>query len=389
MKLKQTPDDFQVEELTAVRPRPGPFGLYRLEKRGWTTPDALNAVRRRWDIDHRRLSYGGLKDRHAATIQYFTIFHGPQRNLRHHDVDVIFVGTTDRPFISQDILANRFRITLRKMSQAAIDLAQQRAIRIAQYGIPNYFDDQRFGSTDGREFVGRLMVLGRYEDALKLALTAPYAQDKAAVREEKATLIRHWSQWRECKAALPRSHARSLVDYLVSHPTDFRGTVARMRPELQGLYLASYQSYLWNRMLARLIESVVPEERRTTLRLKLGDLPVATHLEGDEPTRLSAAIPLPSARLKPDPGATWEPLVEAALADQGFELSQMKLPGLRQPFFSRGERSGWVTPAGFVAEPGDDDRHPGHHRLALQFDLPRGSYATIVVKRLTQAEPTL
>ena len=48
MKLKQQPEDFQVEELTDIAPTgQGAFALYRLEKRGWSTPDALAAVRRR------------------------------------------------------------------------------------------------------------------------------------------------------------------------------------------------------------------------------------------------------------------------------------------------------------------------------------------------------
>src|SRR2546430_397931 len=48
MKLKQEPHDFQVEELTDVTPgEGGAFALYRLEKTGWTTPDALSAIRRR------------------------------------------------------------------------------------------------------------------------------------------------------------------------------------------------------------------------------------------------------------------------------------------------------------------------------------------------------
>ena len=48
MKVKQQPEDFQVEERTDMAPGEGPFALYRLEKRGWTTPDALQVVRRRW-----------------------------------------------------------------------------------------------------------------------------------------------------------------------------------------------------------------------------------------------------------------------------------------------------------------------------------------------------
>src|SRR5262245_42724000 len=87
MKLKQSPDDFHAEELTdLVLAGEGAFAFYRLEKRGWSTPDALAAVRRRWKVEPRRLSYGGLKDRHAATVQYFSVFHGPRRRLTHHDV---------------------------------------------------------------------------------------------------------------------------------------------------------------------------------------------------------------------------------------------------------------------------------------------------------------
>ena len=36
-------------------------------------------MRRRWRLDLSRLSYGGLKDRHAQTVQYLTVRHGPRR----------------------------------------------------------------------------------------------------------------------------------------------------------------------------------------------------------------------------------------------------------------------------------------------------------------------
>src|SRR5947209_2699995 len=117
MKLKQQPDDFQVEELTAiVAEANGPFALYRMEKRGWATPDAFAAVLRRWKIEGHRLSYGGLKDRHAATTQFFTIFHGPRRGLQHHDVQVHYLGQVRRPYNSHDIQANRFRLILRDIA---------------------------------------------------------------------------------------------------------------------------------------------------------------------------------------------------------------------------------------------------------------------------------
>jgi len=93
MKLKQQPEDFHVVELTDVVPgERGPFALYRLDKRGWTTHDALASIRRRWSIEPRRISYGGLKDRHAWTVQYLTIHHGPRRGLKHHTVELQYLG---------------------------------------------------------------------------------------------------------------------------------------------------------------------------------------------------------------------------------------------------------------------------------------------------------
>src|SRR5262245_20886687 len=126
MKLKQQPEDFQVEELTDVVPSTsGPFALYRLTKTGWTTTDALAAVRRRWGLDRNRVSYGGLKDRHAHTVQYLTIFRGPQRQMTHHTVHVEYLGQVAEPFTSHDIRANRFRLTLRDLTPTAIRVAEE------------------------------------------------------------------------------------------------------------------------------------------------------------------------------------------------------------------------------------------------------------------------
>src|SRR6516164_3713043 len=253
MKVKQRPEDFQVEELTDFGPAgAGAFAFYRLEKRGWSTPDALAAIRRRWQVEPRRVNYGGLKDRHALTVQYLTIFHGPRRNLRHQGITLDYLGQTQRAYESADIRANRFRLTVRHLTAEAVQRAQQALEEVRADGVPNYFDDQRFGSVEpGQDFVARLLVLGRFEEALRQALAAPYEHDRAAQKQEKALLQAHWGDWATLKEKLPRSHARSLVDYLLHHPGDFRGAAARLRPELRGLYLSAYQSHLWNRIFAR------------------------------------------------------------------------------------------------------------------------------------------
>src|SRR5262245_22374959 len=211
MKLRQLPEDFQVEERPGVQPGPdGAYAFYRMEKRGWSTPDAVAAVRRRWKIEPRRISYGGLKDRHSVSVQYFTIFHGPRRRLHHAGVSVEYLGQLGGPYTSRDIQANAFRLTLRSVEADAKSVMEQALEHVRRQGVPNYFDDQRFGSVrpDG-DSVGRFLVLGQFEDALKLALAGPYEHDRAAQKKEKAILRDHWGDWKTLKAELPRGHARS------------------------------------------------------------------------------------------------------------------------------------------------------------------------------------
>ena len=99
-------------------------------------------------------------------------------------------------------------------------------------------------------------------------------------------------------------------------------------------------------------------------------------------------LPLPSARVKPEPGATWLPVAEAVLRDEGLSLPQLKVKGMQKPFFSKGDRPACVRPEHLASEPGPDELNTGRRKLVLRFDLPRGSYATMLVKRVTSPSPT-
>jgi tRNA pseudouridine13 synthase len=386
MKVKQQAEDFQVEEVTDVTPaKHGPFAFYRLEKRGWSTPDALAAVRRRWRVEPRRLSYGGLKDRHALTSQYLTIWHGPRRNLTHQGVTVTYLGQGAEAYTSAHIRANRFRVTLRDLPTAAVARAEDALEEVRADGVPNYFDDQRFGSVPpGGEFIARLLVLGRFEDALRLALAGHYEHDRAAQKREKALLWECWGDWAACKERLPRGHARSLADYLLHHPGDYRGAVARLRPELRGLYLSAYQSHLWNRVLARWLHEHCRPGQLLPVPLRLGTLPMVRRLDEAQRQELARLVlPLPSARARLDPADPRTPFVQSVLAEEGLALEQLKVKGVRELFFSKGDRAALCRPEGVRCEAAPDDLHPGRQRLVLAFDLPRGSYATLIVKRIT------
>jgi tRNA pseudouridine13 synthase len=393
MKVKQAPEDFQVEEVTAARPEShGPFAFYQLRKRGLGTPEALQQICRAWDLAFDRLGYGGLKDRHAVTTQYLTIKGGPRRDLRQGLIHLRYLGQRPAPFSPRDIAANQFRITLRDWSEAEAAAVAAAVPGLARDGVANYFDDQRFGSVGaGDQFIARRLIALDYEGALKLALAEPYAFDRADQKEEKRILRDDWGRWDLAKANLPRGHARSIVTYLADHPTDFRGAFARLRKDLQSLYLAAYQSHLWNRMLAAWLRQHCRSEQLRAVPLRLGPAVFARGLDGDQRAACrDLALPLPSARLRLAADDPVRPLIDGVLAEEGLTLPELKLKHFREPFFARGDRAAFFFPENVTGQAAADDRHPGRHRVDLAFRLPRGCYATMVIKHLTPdraAEP--
>jgi tRNA pseudouridine13 synthase len=387
VKLKRTPDDFQVEELTDFAPHGGSFALYRLSKRSLGTPEVIAAVQRRWNIARGQISYGGLKDRHALATQYVTIQRGPRRTLKQAHFELAYLGQAARPFSPRDIAGNRFQIVVRDLSDSAVTRARHALHAVSCDGLPNYFDDQRFGSLgESGEFVARAWCAGDWERAVWLALAEPNPHDRPADRTEKQALRGHWGDWAACKAALPRSHRRSIVSFLADRPGDFRGAMARIQVDLRGLYIAAYQSFLWNRLLCGWLSDICRPEQLVPLEIGTGPILFYRGLDADQRRQLATALPLPSARTRLEPGPV-RALVDRVLREQGTELRQIRIKYPRDTFFAKGDRVATIMPDRLSHTTTADDLYSGRQKLTLNFDLPRGCYATILIKRLTLPEP--
>jgi tRNA pseudouridine13 synthase len=386
MKLKCLPADFEVEELAQVQLADGPFALYRLTKRGLGTPEAVSAVQRRWQLARRQISYGGLKDKHAVTRQWVTIHRGPKRDLTQEHLSLEYQGQTAAPFGPQEIAGNRFRIVIRDLEQSAEQDLLTRIRALPEVGVPNYFDDQRFGSLGvSGEFIAQPWGRGDYERALWLAIAEPNPHDRPRDRDEKRILRKHWGKWPACKGALPKSSRRSIVTYLADHPDDFRRAFALLPVELRSLYLAAFQSELWNRCLAAWLRERIPAPQLFDVELGGGNVPFLRSLPAEAAEDMfTQQLPLPSARLHLDESPL-APLYEGVLAEAGLSLRELRVKYPRDSFFSKGERSALLRVTPDKAEGDDDELYPGRRRLTLQFTLPRGAYATIVVKHCTRS----
>lgn len=386
MKIKRIPEDFQVVEQTDVRPTVGDFAFYRLRKRWVGTLEALDWIAAQWKTDRKAISYGGLKDFHGVTEQFLTIRRGPKRNLPGERTDVEYLGQVPQPFTAQDIAGNSFAVVLRELSPAEATALPEALACAARDGVPNYFDDQRFGSLgDSGEFIALPWCKGDYEKAVKLALADPNSHDSRAELEQKKLLQDNWGEWKRCKALLARSNRRSIITFLDDRPGDFRGAIACMRVDLRSLYASAFQSYVWNTMLATVLRKTCGPARLGVLKLRHGEVPALKGLIESERAELrNLELPLPSARLKLDPGPLSD-LVEESCRACGLERREMRFKYPRDTFFSRGQRTALLRPSDQAVELADDDRNPGRRKAAVRFRLPRGAYATMVLKNLALA----
>lgn len=387
MKLKSQPDDFIVEELTDFQASSGMFALYRLEKRSLGTPEAAQAIVGQWNLSRDAVHHGGLKDRHASTTQYVTIHRGPRTDLVDRSFKLIYLGQVPRQFTAKDIQSNRFEITLRNLSKTAVDAAMSRLDSLATGGLVNYFDDQRFGSLGvSGTFIAHPWCMGNYERALYLAIAEPNVHDRPREKEQKAILREFWGRWMECKDRLDRSHRRSIVTYLCDHPTNFKRAIALLRPDLRSIYLSAFQSFLWNRWLSAIIEARLDPSQRSTIESDCGPLWVPAIQAADQTIEIDwlekLELPLPSARQHDWPVNDF-PHLEKILNNLEMQVTEIRLKFPRDTFFSRGCRNAWLRVDNLQFDFDTDDQSPDRMKLRLQFSLPRGAYATMVVKYIS------
>lgn len=386
MKLRRLPDDFRVEELTDFAHEGGTFAVYRLTKRSLGTPEAVDVISRQWRIPRPRIAYGGLKDRHAMTVQHLTIEGGPNRGIRRPNLELVYLGQAARAFTPADIAGNRFALVLRDMTRREIERAEASLPEAARDGLPNYFDDQRFGSVGpSGEFIARPWCEGNYERALWLALAEPNAHDRPPDRREKQLLRDHWGEWPRLLPELDHASVRRPpVALLTRQPGQFREAFARIRTDLRGLYLSAFQSYLWNRLLAAFLREHCRDDQLVPITLDMGPVPFVQRLDDDQRQSLQGTtLPLPSARLHLDAGPTQD-LMDRMLGELGLELRMLRVKYPRDSFFSRGDRAVLSPVRDLQWRTESDELYPDRRKLSLDFTLTRGAYATILVKRITQ-----
>jgi len=391
MRFKVRPGDFLVEErIRLPRSAEGRYTLYRVRKWGRTTLQVQTAMAAALAVPPSALTFPALKDRNAVAIQFASLQGAGPSELRGEGFVAQRVGWAHRPLRPTDLEGNRFTLVLRDLTPDEVVHLSHALRWRSRIGLPNYFDEQRFGSLAPTApaqglppFIGKAILQRDAQAALRLYLTVPFVGDPPAVRAFKAQAAAHWPDWATLFALAPRpSNFRSLLTFLQDHPTDFRRALNLIPDRLLTLYLTAYQSALWNRLVGRYLEGQ-GERGEGWWRLTIAgeSLPLYEAL-AEERVRAWAdlRVPLPHRRAVYDDPAL-EAAFRAVLETEGLRQEDLKARLLRRAYLPRGSRALLLFPQGVRVEGAEEDeRFPGRQKLTVRFTLPPGGYATLVLK---------
>ncbi|MEY4549619.1 MAG: hypothetical protein RL685_5814 [Pseudomonadota bacterium] len=334
-----SPEDFIVDEQPLYAPSgQGDHWYVRLAKRERNTLDLRKVLAEASGAPDREIGYAGLKDKHAVTSQWFSVpvtrttppseWHLPE------PYQLLEVTRHSNKLRIGHLAGNRFRIRLVNLSPGAREAAPVLCQRVSELGIGNYYGAQRFGLGQ-RNLQTALQLLSR-------------------------------------RRLGPRAGQRG----------KFLASV--IQSEIFNRYLISRSELDRERLLAgdvvRLEGSralfLVEDPEREAPRLAARGI----HLTG----------PLVGPKMRESSGQPLE-LERAALASLGLDETALRelgrsAPGTRRDLVLRPEGLTWrfLDPAG-----GEESTPAEGTSLVVEFTLPAGAYASLVIGALTRQDPWL
>lgn len=265
--IRAEPEDFQVREVLIdgsilpdqrPPPRPGQWTWGIIRKRGIDTFTMVDRLSRRLKVPLSRISYAGLKDAKAITVQAVSILGvRPQDllGLRDEDFEVLDAFTMDEPCTSKSIYGNRFDIVIRGGNEDIEETLEE----IRERGLPNFFGYQRFGTRrPNTHIIGKKIIEEKFEEAIAEIAGSPRQEEPEVAREARELFDS--GRLREAMDLYPAGYRaeRLVTSYLLSHSGDFVGALRQLPLELLRLYVESYQSYLFNKSLSERIGRGLP-----------------------------------------------------------------------------------------------------------------------------------
>ncbi|RNC66619.1 MAG: tRNA pseudouridine(13) synthase TruD [Desulfuromonadales bacterium] len=383
--IKDTPEDFCVEEIPLYLPcGEGEHTYALIEKRGVTTLDAVRRLARALNVAERDVGYAGMKDARGVTRQTVSLPRVKPEEVAALELPGIRVLSVDRhrnKLKLGHLAGNRFRIRVRGVTADALARAEATLEVLVRRGVPNRFGEQRYGVQGNSHLIGRAMLAGDWQGAVDALMGDP---DRVAGEAWRAAIGAYRrGELKESMRLFP-GHCRTerdVLQRLVTRPEEWEKAFRAVNPRLKKLYLSAFQSSLFDRVVDGRLDSL---DTVTTGDLAFKHANGSCFLVADAAAEAPRAVcfeisptgPLFGCRMMRPEGTQGE-LERSLLENEGLALESFDLSGgLRM----EGERRPLRVPLGEPMASADPEG------LVLEFSLPKGSYATAVLREIVKGE---
>jgi tRNA pseudouridine13 synthase len=161
-RIKEQPEDFEVEEVPAYAPSgQGEFLYLWVEKRDLGAQYFVRQVARRLGVPAGEVGTAGLKDRRAVTRQMVSVparAEGQLDQLAGDGIRLLQVSRHGNKLRPGHLHGNRFRVLVRGTDQSAAEHLDPLLERLRRGGLPNFYGPQRFGHDNQTARLGLAML---------------------------------------------------------------------------------------------------------------------------------------------------------------------------------------------------------------------------------------
>ena len=398
-EIKISPDSFIVEEITGKgtilevgkeysaaqigeqSTENGKFARFVVEKSNWNTIEALRNIARKFGRGARSVGYAGMKDRAARTVQLASIFgvnadEVAKVNIR--DVSINGAWQSSSEVAMGDLLGNHFKIGIHSPqnphnAQYVVDELDGR--------MPNYFDRQRFGTRLNNHRIGLGIIRGDFEFAAMEFLTGTANetnQDAIEARER----LKSEMDFKSAIAYFPKylRGERTVIEYLSRYENSYSNALMKLPRGILLMFVHSVEDIIFNYSLEKHIENWSFENCAVRCGYNSYGFPDISKL--DYTGHIGEGVPLANLigyETNQDSISEYE---KEALEVLGLDIGSFKLRGM-------GELSmkGSVRP--LLTNVKDLKCNVSEGMLDVDFSLPAGSYATVMISEITKSESLL
>jgi len=344
-----------------------------LEKFNTDQNNAIRMITRSMQTSRKRIGYAGMKDKRAITSQRISIWkpdYEKVKSFRSRYVDLRDAEWSDKRIELGDLKGNSFEITIREINleKNKIEKIVKEFFEQAEKGIPNYFGEQRFGGVRAvTHLVGKEFIKGSPENAVMLYLCHTNEREEADVRIARQNLSTSLDFAAATKEyPMKYRYERSILHHLCKFPKDYVGAFQKLPPKLQYMFTHALQSHLFNRIIAKRIES----------GFGLGKI------EGDVLEEGIVTAPLFGFESRISDGKAGE-IEKEILEEENIAIEDFRVKEYPQ-LSSRGARKNIALfPKNMeLLEIGEDEYTEGMKKAAISFTLEKGAYGTTVLREL-------